>query len=100
MSASSSFLRLILSLRPSASRLAAVILACICSPLISADILTDCAPGELECQSKDVTEMKLVEKRSRGQEGDVVELRLRKRPKVWTGGLEGRALRKHRGRDG
>jgi hypothetical protein len=40
VSASSSFLRLILSLRPSASRLAAVILACICSPLISAAIST------------------------------------------------------------
>ena len=36
VSASSSFLRLILSLRPSASRLAAAILACICSPDISA----------------------------------------------------------------
>ena len=45
VSANSSFLRLILSLRPSASRRAAVILACICSPLISA-ILTDvvCIP--------------------------------------------------------
>ena len=38
-SANSSFLRLILSFRPSASRRAAVILACICSPLISAVIL-------------------------------------------------------------
>lgn len=41
MSASSSFLRLILSFRPSASLLAAVIFACICSPDISADIFTD-----------------------------------------------------------
>lgn len=40
MSASSSFLRLILSLRPSASRLAAVILFCICSPDIS-DAISD-----------------------------------------------------------
>ena len=39
VSASSSFRRLILSFNPSASRLAAVILACICSPDISADIL-------------------------------------------------------------
>lgn len=55
MSASSSFLRLILSLRPSASRLAAAILACICSLLISAAILDDCAPGELESQLQDGT---------------------------------------------
>lgn len=46
VSASSSFLRLILSFKPSASRRAAVILACICSPLISAAILTEQAPGK------------------------------------------------------
>lgn len=39
VSASSSLRRLILSFKPSASRLAAVILACICSPVISAAIL-------------------------------------------------------------
>lgn len=38
VSAKSSFLRLILSFRPSASLLAAVILACICSPVKSEDI--------------------------------------------------------------
>lgn len=43
VSASSSFLRLILSLRASASLLAAVILACICSPVISFDILATAA---------------------------------------------------------
>ena len=43
VSANSSFLRFILSLSCSASRRAAVILACICSPLISA-ILTDYVP--------------------------------------------------------
>lgn len=39
VSAKSSFLRLILSFRPSASRLAAVILACICSPVKSVDMM-------------------------------------------------------------
>lgn len=39
VSASSSFLRFILSLKPSASRRAAAILACICSPDISEDII-------------------------------------------------------------
>jgi hypothetical protein len=39
VSARSSFFRLILSLRPSASRLAAVILVCICSEVMSFDIL-------------------------------------------------------------
>ena len=39
VSARSSFFRLIRSLRPSASRLAAVILVCICSELMSFDIL-------------------------------------------------------------
>lgn len=41
VSASSSFLRLILSFRPSASRRAAAILACICSPDIS-DVIVGC----------------------------------------------------------
>jgi hypothetical protein len=36
---------LILSFNPSASRLAVVILACICSPLISAAIVIDTWPG-------------------------------------------------------
>src|SRR5271155_4156106 len=39
VSARSSFFRLIRSLRPSASRLAAVILVCICSEVMSFDIL-------------------------------------------------------------
>ena len=43
VSARSSFLRLIRSFRPSASLLAAVIFACICSPLMSFDIVI-CAP--------------------------------------------------------
>lgn len=46
VSARSSLRRLILSFSPSASRLAAVILACICSPLISAAIIRD--PWETE----------------------------------------------------
>lgn len=41
-SARSSFLRFILSLSPSASRRAAVMRACICSPLVSFDILKAC----------------------------------------------------------
>lgn len=44
VSASSSFRRLILSFKPSASRLAAVILACICSPDISAAIFAGQGP--------------------------------------------------------
>ena len=40
-SARSSFFRLILSFRPSASRLAAAILACICSPDISEDMVKE-----------------------------------------------------------
>ena len=45
VSASSSFLRFILSFRPSASRRAAAIFACICSPDIS-DIIEDDYPEE------------------------------------------------------
>ena len=48
VSANSSFLRLILSLRPSASRRAAAILACICSPDISDDILGGPLLGRME----------------------------------------------------
>lgn len=44
VSANSSLRRLILSFKPSASRLAAVILACICSPVMSAAILTNWGP--------------------------------------------------------
>ena len=47
VSASSSFLRFILSFRPSASRRAAAIWACICSPVIS-DIVESDYPGEGE----------------------------------------------------
>jgi len=47
VSARSSFLRLIRSFRPSASLLAAVIFACICSPLMSLDIVI-CAPRGVE----------------------------------------------------
>ena len=54
VSASSSFLRFILSFRPSASRRAAAIFACICSPDIS-DIVESDYPdgGDGSCDMKD-----------------------------------------------
>lgn len=47
VSARSSFFLLILSFNPSASLLAAVILACICSEVMSADMLTALVPVDL-----------------------------------------------------
>jgi len=55
VSARSSFFLLILSFRPSASLLAAVILACICSEVISADMIAGVVPRDsrmaLRCAS-------------------------------------------------
>ena len=56
VSASSSFLRFILSFRPSASRRAAAIWACICSPVISDIVENEYLGGGAEiCDVKTMT---------------------------------------------
>lgn len=79
MSPSSSFLRLILSLRPSASRRDAVILACICSPLISAAMVTEplreSQLGAMTARTTggdwgSISREKREDQASRGREGD------------------------------
>ena len=98
VSASSSLLRLILSLRPSASRRDAVIFACICSPLISA-ILTDRTPeGERgQCQLSD----KGREEGNQSSRGEPEERERRQRKEAGGGGRQReRGKREEGGRAG